>query len=616
MRNIPPKVDDVSVLPADDFNSINDEMRTIISSGSEVIGGPDNQLSKGISNYTATADFYIESGSPDAITLAVTNNRLQVTELFNGLRVRFIATNTNTGDPSGVTVKVGSLALTPLKQPNGSPLPGGAIVQGEMAELLFDEGAGFFIIASSSNTRMITSDTVIGVAPSGGSFSTFHDAYESIRNKYILDSVTVTFEIGGKVIETLPTVISHSEGNNIKVIGEPAITTDIIGILNVSGVAGFYSVEYEILNGTLPGLVNGDYVIIHDAVSSGPNVLKEYGRKHEGIWKIEDAGFGSGFTAVNKFGFGGPDALKTSDLSSAKVTLLKSSLNYGVAGTGLEIKNTLLNTLSDLLIINTLGAGGTAFVMRNAHMSIDNKFFGVVSETQGAINMVNSSISEAGIIAAIAGGGRDSVDMEGCKVFQIDSLIANGTNGRQSLNFSQCIIQGKNLVACGNANATPITSDGPNAIECQLGCSILMDKIFTIANVAVGLGIFNGSSVRCLDFVSVDNDIGVAVFEGSNFTILFSTDVVDNKRGRDVGIEIGKGSMVSASTEGGRLVITGNTNNDVLASGTCHFEGVAITPTATAMGKVSAALVSSMIIIGVVPTSNFPIQNSIIDIIP
>ena len=148
MRNIPQKVDGIDVLEADEFNSINDELRTAILDTGQTIPGADNQVSTSIFNAVAMGDYYLESGSADALTLILANVERVPSQFFDGLRARFIASNSNTGDPSGVRVTFGTLGgpkdITML---NGDPLASGEIVAGELYEIVYRVVQDRFIIS-------------------------------------------------------------------------------------------------------------------------------------------------------------------------------------------------------------------------------------------------------------------------------------------------------------------------------------------------------------------------------------------------------------------------------------------------------------------------------------
>lgn len=612
MRNIPNKTDNTSVLPAEDFNSINDEMRTIVTSGSEVIGGPDNQLSKSISNYVGTADYYNEqAGTPDVITLATSNATLQPTLYFDGLRVRFIGSVANSGDPSGVSVTVGTLGLQAIKQFDGSPLTAGSIVANEMTELLFVGALDYFIIASTSNTRMITADTTL-IVDGGPNFLTLHNAYESIRNKYILDNVVVTIEIEGAITETLPTVIAHSEGNNIKIVGEASITTDILSIISVSGGAGGFSVEYEITPGGLAGLAIGDYLIIHDTVSSGPDVLKEYGRKHEGIWKVTDAGGGSDFTVTNKFGFAMSDALKTSDLSTAKVTFIKATLNYDATDC-LTIKNAPLNSFADIAIINIGGSGGSTLSLENAVIDLDGRPLGVVSETQGAISLTNSKITSKSAAANLA--AISDVDaplkMTSSSINNAESIILNasGEPENTALLMVDSFIGGDDtiLIACGNAAGSAVAI-GVFSIRSS---RMKIKKLVAVANRSLGLNAL-ASQLEVDNIVSADNDIGILLEASSGLYMLNTTGeliVVDNDRGpTEFGLQVATGSNAQVGRQ--------NTNPNFILINKIELSGhipdhdaqainggcITLMGASGSIGRIDAT-VNSSIILNIAPTA-------------
>ena len=550
MRNIPNKTDNTTVLPAEDFNSINDELRTIIEKGGQVIPGPDNQIAKSVSNHVAMADFYLESGAADAYVLNIANTAEVPTQFFDGLRVRFVATFTNTGDPGGVTVNLPSLGPKPVKKFNGEVLGDSEIVADEMTELLFlKTPKDFFIVSSSSNTRMITRDTQIGVAAVGQQFTNLHDAYESIRNKYILDSVTVTFDLLGQITETEPTTISHSEGNNIKITGFPSTLVNITAVNSVSGMAGAFSVEYAI-DAPLGLAVVGDYITIHDIVSSGPDVEKQYGRKHEGIWKVT-AITGATVTVTNKFGFAMGDALKTNDLSSGQATFTSTRLDYtAVAAGGLTIKNTNLNQFSDITFLKTTDTDQVPFTLENASIDLAGSFLGVVSETIGAIVLEKGGIIN-GSIAAISDTNLP-LKMTSSKINNVGSVILNGSGEAEgtALLMEDSYLGGDAgvLVVCGNAAGSATAIPAINIRK----SSFKLLSIITVANRSIGF-FMKGAQGETVNLLSADNDIGCLIEAASSFEMLDTAGkllVLDNTRGSiNFGFEVASGSYAQIGRE-------------------------------------------------------------------
>ena len=608
MRNIPNKTDNTTVLPAEDFNSINDELRTIIEKGGQVIPGPDNQIAKSVSNHVAMADFYLESGAADAYVLNIANTAEVPTQFFDGLRVRFVATFTNTGDPGGVTVNLPSLGPKPVKKFNGEVLGDSEIVADEMTELLFLKAPkDFFIVSSSSNTRMITRDTQIGVAAVGQQFTNLHDAYESVRDKYILDSVTVTFDLLGQITETEPTTIAHSEGNNIKITGFPATLVNITAVNSVGGVAGAFSVEYAI-DAPLGAAVVGDYITIHDTVSSGPDVEKQYGRKHEGIWKVTAITAGT-VTVTNKFGFAMSDALKTNDLSSGKATFTSARLDYTAGGAGgLTIKNTNLNQFSDITLLKTTDVDQPPFTLENASIDLAGSFLGVVSETIGALVLEKGGIIN-GSIAAISDTNLP-LKMTSSKINNVGSVILNGSGEAEgtALLMEDSYLGGDAgiLVVCGNAGGT-IPNIG--IVEMRQSNFKLL-SIITLANRSIGLHISGGSG-ESVNILSADNDIGILLEASSNLDmhdVVGQLLVLDNTReSNEFGLQVSSGSYARIGRE--------NTNPNFVVLDKIKLAGHAANHDAQAINQAGITLV------GVVANSNggritVSVNSSIIHNIP
>lgn len=569
MRNIPNKTDNTTVLPAEDFNSINDELRTVIEKGGQVIPGPNNQIAKSVSNHVAMADYYNDSGAADVYVLTLANVNESPTEFFDGMRVRFIAGATNTGSVGGATVNFTTLGgPKDIRRFDSSSLGPGEIVAGEMTELLFLKSSDFFIVASSSNSRMITEDTQIGVAAVGQQFTNLHDAYESIRDKYILDSVTVTFELLGQITETEPTTIAHSEGNNIKITGFPSTLVNITGVNSVGGVAGAFIVEYAI-DAPLGLAVVGDYITIHDIASSGVNVEKQYGRKHEGIWKVT-AITAISVTVTNKFGFAMSDALKTTDLSSGKATFTSARLDYtAVAAGGLTIKNTNLNQFSDMTLLKTTDTDQVPLTLENASIDLAGTFLGVVSETIGALVLDKGGIIN-GSIAAISDTNLP-LQMTSSKINKIGSVILNGSGEAEgtALLMEDSYLGGDAgvLVVCGNAAGTLAAIPAINIRK----SSFKLLSIIAVANRSIGF-LMKGAQGETVNLLSADNDIGCLLEAASSLEMLDITGkllVLDNTRESiNFGFQVASGSYAQIGRE--------STNPIFVLINTIRFVGHAV----------------------------------------
>ncbi len=143
MQNIPTKVDGVSTLPAAEFNQIPAELETAITdTGQTLSGGILDQVSKAMATYAGGGDFYTDSGVADAYVLTVVGSKKAPTAYFNGMSVRFLIGNVNTG---ASTVNVATLGVKNIKLADGTtdPEPGQLPASAE-STLTFD-GTNFRI---------------------------------------------------------------------------------------------------------------------------------------------------------------------------------------------------------------------------------------------------------------------------------------------------------------------------------------------------------------------------------------------------------------------------------------------------------------------------------------
>ena len=113
-----------------------------------------DQLSRSSSIYSSGADFYEDSGAADAYVCSTVGSKLAPPAYFEGMRVRFVPDNTNTG---ASTVNVDSLGVINIKETDGTTdIAAGDIVANTEVELSYRTSpSAHFVITSS------------GVGPSG-----------------------------------------------------------------------------------------------------------------------------------------------------------------------------------------------------------------------------------------------------------------------------------------------------------------------------------------------------------------------------------------------------------------------------------------------------------------
>ncbi len=143
MQAIPIQQDNVTSLPADDFNPIPRELENFIQTSGQVLSGGDlNQVGKAAAVYAGGSDFYTDTGAADAYVLAAIGGKMLPPAYFLGLRVRFKIANTNT--LAAVTVQLGALAAVPVSKIQvadlGTPLISvGDMPADEIVELVYDQ---------------------------------------------------------------------------------------------------------------------------------------------------------------------------------------------------------------------------------------------------------------------------------------------------------------------------------------------------------------------------------------------------------------------------------------------------------------------------------------------
>lgn len=234
MQNIPTKSTGDS-LTAAEFNQIPDELENVILSTGQTLSGADLfQLAKAMAHYAAEGDYYIESGAADAYVLSTVGIKQAPSAYIDGMRVRFIIGNDNTG---ASTINVATLGVKDIRKTDGSVLLIGELQADVEIELRYDSSAGYFVI---------TDRNMLGVGQSWQDVNASRSAgvtYTNTTKRTIFVSVRLTatgITEGGLSVDTGggnksidfynnqdPTAVTHS----IRLTGAvPPGATYIVGV--------------------------------------------------------------------------------------------------------------------------------------------------------------------------------------------------------------------------------------------------------------------------------------------------------------------------------------------------------------------------------------------------
>lgn len=241
MQDIATKVEG-SQLTAEEFNQIPSEIENVITSTGQSLTNADvRQLVKAISIYTGKGDFYNTSGTANNIILNPIDNMQTPIAYNDGLRVRFIASATNT---NSVTINILGLASCELLNAAGSSLaPGELVINKEYSATYLD---GKF--------RLFASDTSKVNLNLGNSTAITNCITEIPQDiKLELNNGVLTLKAGSKVY--VP--------NGVGKFDEVVITKDFA--INVGAPNGQRFLFARVVN---PGSV-GFFVSINENIFSG-----------------------------------------------------------------------------------------------------------------------------------------------------------------------------------------------------------------------------------------------------------------------------------------------------------------------------------------------------------
>ncbi len=129
-------------LNAVDLNGFKLENNNLIIGSGQGINTSENQQTQiAVSTYAAGGDFYTDGGVADAYVLSIVGAKLAPIGYFDGMRIRALAGNTNTG-PS--TINADGLGVVVVVDKAGVALVGGEIVADQELSATYNSGAGNF----------------------------------------------------------------------------------------------------------------------------------------------------------------------------------------------------------------------------------------------------------------------------------------------------------------------------------------------------------------------------------------------------------------------------------------------------------------------------------------
>jgi hypothetical protein len=163
MRQIPTKVNGDTV-EAFEWNPAQDEIENVVTDTGQALNPTDNyQVSKSVSNYVGGGDFYADTGSVNAYQLSPIGSKQVPTSYADGIRVRFIPANNNTG---ASTLKILGLTSKDIKKgfvTSPNPIIAGDLSSNYLTEAFFSAANDCFILSPASATQII----IISQIPTG-----------------------------------------------------------------------------------------------------------------------------------------------------------------------------------------------------------------------------------------------------------------------------------------------------------------------------------------------------------------------------------------------------------------------------------------------------------------
>jgi len=155
MRQMADKVNGDTVQDYE-WNPAQDELQNAVTDSGQTLNASDNfQLSKSMSIYAGSGDYYLDSGSANAYILSPIGAKQAPYDYIDGLRVKFVPANSNN---AASTISISGLSSIPLKKGQLTALTDvviGDLVTGYLSEAIYYVGLGYFVLLPSSYTQIV-----------------------------------------------------------------------------------------------------------------------------------------------------------------------------------------------------------------------------------------------------------------------------------------------------------------------------------------------------------------------------------------------------------------------------------------------------------------------------
>ena len=195
-----------------DLNGFKNENNNLIIGAGIGLSTADNQQThKAVAHYAGVGDYYVDSGSANVYVLSTTGSQTFPPTYATGMRIRFVAGNTNTG---ASTVNVAGLGVKDVvNDATGSALSAGAVTADALTEAYYD-GTSFRIVSVLATNSIAWTPTVEGgtVAGTGWAYDAQVGRYSLVGNLLFLNILLNVNTIGsgatGNVLMPLPLAVS------------------------------------------------------------------------------------------------------------------------------------------------------------------------------------------------------------------------------------------------------------------------------------------------------------------------------------------------------------------------------------------------------------------------